>query len=66
MTNTHFAATSKGTPLRSSRATHFISEISETYIFLLPMHLVYQNLFCGTLICPLWIWQLSLKLECIC
>ena len=28
--------------------------------------LVHQNLFCGTLICPLLIWQLGLKLECIC
>ena len=38
----------------------------KTYIFLLPTYLVYQNLFCGTLICPLSIWQFGFKLECIC
>ena len=32
----------------------------------LPTYLVYQNLFCGTLISPLPILQLGLKLECIC
>ena len=26
---------------------------------------MYQNLCCGTLICPLSIWQLGLKLHCI-
>jgi len=35
-------------------------------LFVRDSILVYQNLFCGTLICPLWIWQLGLKLECIC
>ena len=35
-------------------------------IFSLTTYLVYQNLFCGTFICPLSIWQLGLKLECIC
>jgi len=30
------------------------------------MYFVYQNLFYGTLICPLSFWQLGLKLECIC
>jgi len=34
--------------------------------FLLPKYLVYDNLFCGTIICPLSIRQLGLKLECIC
>jgi len=56
----------KGTPLRSGRVTHFKKYFfSKTYIFLLPMYLVYQNLYCGTLISPLSIWQLGLKLECI-
>jgi len=35
-----------------------------TYIFLLPTYLVYQNVLCGTLILPLLIWQLGLKLKC--
>ena len=30
------------------------------YYFLFPMYFVYQNLFCGTWICPLSIWQLGL------
>ena len=30
------------------------------YNFLFPMYFVYQNLFCGTLICPLSILQLGL------
>ena len=54
----------KGTPLRSCRVTHI--KFTKVYTFLLPMHLEYQNLFCGTLICPLSIWQLVKKLECIC
>jgi len=36
----------------------------KTYMFWLPTYLVYQNLFCGTLIYPLSIWQLGLKFEC--
>ena len=38
---------------------HLKRNFSKTYMFLLPMYLVYQNLFCGTLICPLSIWQLG-------
>ena len=33
--------------------THLKTEKMETFIFLLPTYLVYQNLFCGTLICPI-------------
>ena len=62
-----YTLTLKDTPLRSvwlcdSRKKDFFSK---TYIFLLPMYLVYQNLFCGILICPLSIWQVGLKFECI-
>jgi len=45
----------KGTPMMSVRVTHF----SKIYIFLLPSYIVYQNLFCGTLIGPLSIRKLS-------
>jgi len=55
----------KGTSLRSGRVTHLKRKFSKTYIFLLPTFLVYENLFCSTLICALSIWQLRLKLECI-
>jgi len=41
----------EGTSLRSGRVTHLKSFFSKTYIFLLPTYLVYQSLFCGTLIC---------------
>ena len=54
----------KGTPLRSGHVTHLKRFFSKIYIFLLPTYLVYQNWFSGTLICPLSIWQLGLKLEC--
>jgi len=50
----------KGTPMRSGGVTHLKRKYSKTYMFLLPMYLVYQNLFCGTLICPVSIW-LGLK-----
>jgi len=43
----------KGTPMRSGHVTRFKRIFSKT-------------LFCGTLICPLSIWQLGFKLECIC
>ena len=35
----------KGTPRRSGRVTQLKRNFSETCIFLLPMYLVYQNLF---------------------
>jgi len=56
----------KETPLRSGRITHSKRFFSKIYIFLLPTYFVYQNLFCGTLLCPRSIWQLGLKLVCIC
>jgi len=61
--NTASLAVVRETPLRSGRITHLKFFFSKTYIFLLPTYLVYQHLFCGTLICPLSIWQLGLKLE---
>jgi len=49
----------KGTPLRSGRVTHLI--------YRKPIFSCYQRIwcitFCGTLICPLPIWQFGLKLE---
>ena len=54
------------TPLRSGRVTHLKGIFLKTYVFLLLTYLVYQNLICGTLICLLLIWQLGLKLKCIC
>jgi len=50
--------------MRSGRVTHLKRKFSN--IFLLPTYLLYQNLLCGTLTCHLSIWQISLKLECIC
>ena len=47
------------------RSSYFLL-FSKINISLLPTYLVYQNLFCGTLICPQLIWQLGLKLESIC
>ena len=55
----------KGTPLRSGRVKHLKRCFSKTCIFFLPTYLVYQNLFCGTLICVWSIWHLGLKTECI-
>jgi len=46
--------------LRSGHVTHLKRFFLKRYMFLLPTYLVYQNLFCGTLICPLSIWQLGL------
>ena len=64
----------KGMQLRSGRVSHektlflityiFLLPNYLTYIFLLPTYLVYQNVLCGTLILPLLIWQLGLKLKC--
>jgi len=51
----------KGTLLRSGSATQLKRKISKTYNFLLPTNLLYQNLFCGTLICPLLFWQIGLN-----
>ena len=54
-----------GTTLRSGRVT-LKKNIFVNLIFLLPTCLVYQILLCRTLICPLSIWQLCLKLERLC
>jgi len=56
----------KGTPLRYGRVTHLKRFFFENLYFLLPAYIVHENLFCGTIICPLSIWQLGLKLECYC
>jgi len=53
-----------GTPLRSGHLTHLKRNFSKFYIFLLSMYLVYQNLFCGTLVCDMATWLK--KFECIC
>jgi len=37
----------------------------KTYIFVTNVYSV-SKLVCGTFICPLSVWQLGLKLECIC
>jgi len=50
----------------SGCVTHDKTLFSKTYIFLLPTYLVYQNLFCDILICPLLTWQLGLKCDYIC
>jgi len=38
------------TQLRYGRVTHLKINFAKNYIFLLPTYLVYQSLFCGTLI----------------
>jgi len=56
----------KGTQLRSGRVTHIKKKNIENLYFLVTIVFSVSNLFCGALICPLLIWQLVLKLECIC
>jgi len=50
----------KETPLRSECVTHLNRFFLVTKVFSVP------KLFCGTLICPLSILKLGLKLECKC
>ena len=50
-----------GTPLRSGPVTFFSKTCLSCYQRIYSV----SNLFCCTLICPLWIWQLGLILECI-